>query len=579
MRRATVLLASLAIVFAVAPSAALATPSTADTWIVTLADGRDPHADARSFVRAHGGEVKYVYEHALNGFAFRGSAEAAEAIRRNPNVTRVEADAEVWLDETQSGATWGLDRIDQRSGKPNGTYTYDATGAGVTAYVIDSGIRFSHVDFSGRARLGTDLVIDGQNGNDCNGHGTHVSGTIGGETWGVAKDIALVSVRVFGCSGGSSWSTIISAIEWVIIDHDATEPAVANMSLGGGANSSVDDAVQNMINDGVSTAVAAGNGDRIGRQADACNYSPARVPAAMTISATNSSDAKASWANYGSCVDWFAPGVSITSAWIDSDTDTNTISGTSMATPHTAGVAALYLEDNPAASPSAVRTALYDATTKGVVTSSSTANNHLLYSRLGVGTLTGTVTTTDATTEATIPIAGANVSIEGTALAATTDSTGVYSISNVPAGSQTATATASGYDAQSAVVEISAGSITRQDFALTASSGGGGSTSFSIDLVPSSGSPQGSTWTATVTISATDASTPLDGVKVDGEWSDGATGTATCTTGNGTGQCTVSVEVLKRVSSVTFTVTGATDTGGGLTYDLGPDSTTVLKPS
>ena len=384
MRRATVLLASLAIVFAVAPSAALATPTTTDTWIVTLADGRDPHADARSFVRAHGGEVKYVYEQALNGFAFRGSAQAAEAIRRNPNVTRVEADAEVWLDETQSNATWGIDRIDQRSGT-DGTYTYDATGAGVTAYVIDSGILTGHSEFGGRASVGLDLV--GTNdGQDCNGHGTHVAGTIGGATYGVAKAVSLVAVRVFDCTGGSSWSTIIAAIDWVVGDHNgpndegADEPAVANMSLGGGANSSVDQAVQSMIADGVATAVAAGNGNFAGREDDACKYSPARVPEAMTISATDKTDTKASWANYGNCVDWFAPGVSITSAWYTSSTATNTISGTSMATPHAAGVAALFLAENPSATPQVVRDAVYEATTKDVVNSSKTANDHLLYS-------------------------------------------------------------------------------------------------------------------------------------------------------------------------------------------------------
>jgi len=407
VRRATVLLASLAVVFAMAPSAALATPSTADTWIVTLQDGRDPHAAARSFVRVHGGEVSYVYEHALNGFAFRGSATAADAIRRNANVVRVEADAEVWLDTTQPGATWGIDRIDQALGT-DGTYTYNATGAGVTAYVIDSGILTGHSEFGGRASVGLDLV--GTNGGqDCNGHGTHVAGTIGGSTYGVAKAVGLVAVRVFDCTGGSSWSTIIAAIDWVIADHNGPtdagtdEPAVANMSLSGGANSSVDQAVQRMIADGVATAVAAGNGNFLGRQDDACRYSPARLPDAMTISATDRTDTKASWANYGNCVDWFAPGVSVTSAWYTSSTDTKTISGTSMAAPHSAGVAALYLEVNPNAAPQVVRDAIYGATTKGIVKSSSTANNHLLYS----GFIAGSVdVTAPPTAEAGGPYGG-----------------------------------------------------------------------------------------------------------------------------------------------------------------------------
>jgi subtilisin family serine protease len=188
-----------------------------------------------------------------------------------------------------------------------------------------------------------------------------------------------VGVRVLNCSGSGSTSGVIAGIDWVTGNHAAGQPAVANMSLGGGASTALDNAVNNSINDGVSYAVAAGNGDWLGRQRNACNYSPARVAAAMTIGATDSTDRKASWSNYGNCVDWFAPGVSITSAWYTSTTATNTISGTSMATPHTAGVAALYLQSNPSATPATVRTALYNNTTKGIVTSSSSVNNHLLF--------------------------------------------------------------------------------------------------------------------------------------------------------------------------------------------------------
>ena len=378
MRRTTALLASLALVLTLFPAAAMAAPAATGTWIVQLRADENPAAAAGQLARAYGGSVGHVYRLALNGFSFRGSAAGASALARNPKVTLVEADAEVRLDTTQSGATWGLDRIDQRTLPLSTTYSYETTGTGVTAYVIDSGILTGHQEFGGRASLGKDLV--GTNGGqDCNGHGTHVAGTIGGKTYGVAKNVTLIAVRVFDCTGGSTWETIIAGIDWVIGNH-VGGPAVANMSLGGGSSSAVDTATNNLINDGVATAVAAGNGNFIGRQADACNYSPARVPAAMTISATSSSDAKASWANYGSCVDWFAPGVSITSAWYTSDTATNTISGTSMATPHTAGVAALYLESNAGASPAQVRKAIYDATTKGIVTSSSTTNNHLLYS-------------------------------------------------------------------------------------------------------------------------------------------------------------------------------------------------------
>lgn len=378
MRRVIVLLASLALILALAPTASLAAPSSTGTWIVELRSGVASASVAHALAGQHGGRVGHVYTHALNGFSFRGSQAAASALMRNPNVARIEADAEVWLDTTQANATWGLDRIDQRNRPLDGSYTYDETGAGVNAYVIDSGIRYSHTDFGGRAVLGHD-VVGGITpaGSDCNGHGTHVAGTIGGATWGVAKHATLYSVRVFGCSSSSSWEVIIAGIDWVTANH--VKPAVANLSIGGPGSSMVDTAVQSMINAGVATAVAAGNGDWLGRQANACNYSPARVPDAMTISATNSSDAKVSWANYGNCVDWFAPGVSIVSASHGSDTGSATKSGTSMAAPHTAGVAALYLQANPGASPTAVRDAIYAETTKGIVTSSSTTNNHLLY--------------------------------------------------------------------------------------------------------------------------------------------------------------------------------------------------------
>jgi subtilisin family serine protease len=319
-----------------------------------------------------------VYEHALKGFAVTVAPGLAARLAADSRVAYIEQDAEFTTMTTQSPATWGLDRIDQRALPLSGTYTYNAIGSGVTAYIIDTGIRFSHTDFGGRAVSGFDAV-DGGSADDCNGHGTHVSGTVGGSTYGVAKSVKLVAVRVLNCSGSGTTSGVIAGIDWVTGDHAAGAPAVANMSLGGGASTALDTAVQNSIADGVSYAVAAGNGNQGGRAQDACKYSPARVPEAMTIGATDNTDTKTSWSNYGNCVDWFAPGLGITSDWFSSNTATNTISGTSMATPHTTGVAALYLQGNPGASPSAVRTALYDNTTKGVVKSSKTTNNHLLF--------------------------------------------------------------------------------------------------------------------------------------------------------------------------------------------------------
>ena len=277
----------------------------------------------------------------------------------------------------QTGATWGLDRTDQRGLPLSTTYSYNNTGSGVRAYIIDTGIRLNHTQFGGRASSGFDAV-DGGSADDCNGHGTHVAGTVGGSAYGVAKNVSLVAVRVLDCGGSGSWSGVIAGMDWVANNH--VKPAVANMSLGGGASTAVDNALANLISKGVTVGVAAGNGNRGGRQQDACNYSPARVTAAITVGATDKTDTKTSWSNYGPCVDIFAAGSGITSAWHTSTSAINTISGTSMATPHVVGVAALYLQSNSNADPASVATALKGNATSGVVTKSSTTNPILLYS-------------------------------------------------------------------------------------------------------------------------------------------------------------------------------------------------------
>jgi subtilisin family serine protease len=340
-------------------------------FIVTLRSGENAPAVAV----AHGVRPEFVYAHVFNGFAGSMSDAARSGLLRDARVVRVEQDGVAHTTTVQSPATWGLDRIDQASLPLSNSFTYSATGSGVTAYIIDTGIQLTHSEFGGRATSGYDAV-DGGSADDCNGHGTHVSGTVGGTTYGVAKNVTLVAVRVLDCSGSGSWSGVIAGMDWVVANH-TSGPAVANMSLGGGASASVDAAVRRMIADGVATAVAAGNGNQGGVAQDACKSSPARVTEAMTIGATSNTDAKTSWSNYGNCVDWFAPGLNITSSWIGSTT--KTISGTSMATPHTTGVAALYLSLHPTATPLDVRNALYAATTKGKVTSAKTANNHLLF--------------------------------------------------------------------------------------------------------------------------------------------------------------------------------------------------------
>ncbi len=356
-------------------SSASARPDVAGRFIITLRERTNPSVVARE----HGVRPDYVYTHALTGFAGFISDAARQGLLRDNRVVRVEPDGIATIVATQTNATWGLDRVDQRALPLSTSYTYNNTGAGVRAYIIDTGIRFAHAEFGSRAVTGYDAV-DGGSADDCNGHGTHVAGTVGGSTYGLAKGVTLVGVRVLNCSGSGTWSGVIAGIDWVTGNHAPGTPAVANLSLGGGANSSVDAAVRRMITDGVATAIAAGNGNAGGRAQDACKYSPARVAEAMTIGATNSTDTKASWSNYGNCIDWFAPGVGITSAWYTSNSATNTISGTSMATPHTAGVAALYLQSNPASSAEAVRNALFANSSKAIVKSSKTANNHLLYS-------------------------------------------------------------------------------------------------------------------------------------------------------------------------------------------------------
>lgn len=329
------------------------------SFIVVLRDSvARPAEVANEHSRRFGSDVTRVYRHAIKGYAAVMDGADLGALRADRRVAYVERDGRASISATQNGATWGIARIDQRNGPAGNTYSYTTTGAGVTAYVIDTGIRASHSEFGGRVVGGVDKVDNDTDASDCNGHGTHVAGTIGGATYGVAKGVTLVPVRVLDCDGSGFWSWVIAGIDWVAADHGSGR-AVANMSLGGGANTAVDDAVTGAILDGITFSIAAGNSNQ-----DACRYSPARVSTALTVGATTSSDAKASYSNYGSCLDLFAPGSSITSAW--SDGGTRTISGTSMAAPHVAGVAARILQGS-ALSPSAVAQVVIGDATTGVV--------------------------------------------------------------------------------------------------------------------------------------------------------------------------------------------------------------------
>ncbi|WP_128436880.1 S8 family peptidase [Streptomyces cyaneus] len=347
-----------------------------DSYIVTLkksAGLKASSAAGKDVVEEYGGTVKKTFTKALNGYTATLSATEAKRLAADPAVASVEQNQRVRMDATQSSAPWGLDRIDQTSLPLSGTYTYpDTAGSGVTVYVIDTGVRITHQQISGRASYGYDAVDGDTTASDGNGHGTHVATTIAGTTYGVAKQAKIVAVRVLDNAGSGTTAGVIAGIDWVTNNHSG--PSVANMSLGGGASTSLDTAVANSIASGVTYAVAAGNSS-----ANASSYSPARVPAAITVGATTSSDARASYSNYGSVLDIFAPGSSITAGWNTSDTATNTISGTSMATPHVAGAAAVYLAGHTSATPATVASALTSGATTNVVTSAGSGSpNRLL---------------------------------------------------------------------------------------------------------------------------------------------------------------------------------------------------------
>ncbi|MFD8492319.1 S8 family peptidase [Amycolatopsis sp. NPDC059657] len=342
----------------------------AGSYIVKLKDETDSNKIAAKF----GVKVERTYQNALKGFAGTLSERQAKRLAADPSVEYVEQNQVFHAETTQPNPpSWGLDRVDQRNLPLSKSYNYTSTGAGVNVYVIDTGLRVTHTTFGGRAKNGYDFVDNDAVAQDGNGHGTHVAGTIAGSQYGIAKSATVYGVRVLNNSGSGTTAGVVAGIDWVT--KNAVKPAAANMSLGGGASTTLDAAVRRSIAAGITYGLAAGNSNT-----NAGNTSPARVTEAITVGATTNTDARSSFSNYGPVVDIFAPGTGITSSWGTGDTATNTISGTSMATPHVVGIVARYLQNHKTATPAQVQSALVAAATTGKVTGlpSGTANR-LLY--------------------------------------------------------------------------------------------------------------------------------------------------------------------------------------------------------
>ncbi|MDQ1687044.1 MAG: hypothetical protein QOK42_19, partial [Frankiaceae bacterium] len=482
MRRTTTggLMAAALLAGPVAMAAEASTPDSgpARGYVVQLAAPGAVGQLAAELTSRYGGTVGFTYSHAIRGFSVRMPAAAAQRLAADPLVAVVSADQVVRVADVQTPAQYDLDRIDQRSATLDNKYTYGATGSGVHAYDIDTGITPGHTDFGGRASVGYDAVGDGQNGIDCNGHGTHTAGTIAGTVHGVAKLASLVGVRVLDCGGSGSSSGIVAGVDWVAAH--SIHPAVANMSLGSslGTDSAIDAAVTGLVNSGVTVAVAAGNGYGNGLYAqDACGTSPADVPSAITVSATDNTDTKPVWANTGTCVDLFAPGVGVVSDWYTSNTATSSDDGTSMSAPHVTGAAALYLQANPSATPAQVASYFTSQATAGAVKSPGSGSpNKLLY--------VGGITAGGGGTTNQPPVANFTASTSG--LTATLTDTSTDSDGTIASRSWTFGDGATGTGSPVSHTYAAAGTYTVTE-SVTDNGGASASTSKSVTVTASGG--------------------------------------------------------------------------------------------
>lgn len=532
--------------------------------------------------RGNGSQVHYRYRHAIKGFCATIPPQALEGIRRNPNVDFIEADAPMSIIATQNlpgnGQLWGLDRIDQRNLPLSLTYSYNQDGTGVTAYILDTGIRYDHQEFGNPSRASFGYDAFGGNGADGNGHGTHVSGTVGGATVGVAKNVTLKSVRVLNNQGSGTTSGVVAGIDWV--RNNFSSPAVANMSLGGGASPALDLAVANAVAAGVTFVVSAGNSNDL-----ACNYSPAREPSAITVGSTTSTDARSSFSNYGSCVDIFAPGSSIYSSYYNSTTSYATLSGTSMSSPHTAGVAALYLGANSGATPAQVLAALTSNATVGVVGNAGSGSpNLLLFSPYG-GSGSPTPPAAPSNLAATAQ-SSSSISLSWTDNAS--DESGFYiersfdgvvfsQIAGV--GANVTGFTDNGLSPSTThYYQVrawnSAGNSSWSNTAFATTLSAPAIVDVHVGGATGSSTPVRSNWKATLSVTVhNSAHAPVAGATVYVSWSGGASGSGTAVT-NASGVATVTTPTINRkVGSISMTVYNIT--GTSMNYSSGSNHATL----